>query len=683
MKLSSKHNYLSTSKSSFGDLGVLFLLLIVAILFSGCGVKKRIKKADKRFDVGEYYTAGDLYRSSYGKVSAKKDRSLKAYVAFRQGESYRMTNHNRTAFAYQNAIRNNYSDSIVYFYYAQTLQKDGKYADAAKNYEIYLEHKPENVAAQNGLLASKMATEWKNNPTRYKISKPKEFNVRRYSTYAPAFVGTSTDMLIFTSSRSSDKTKKTKNNAITGMPNSNMYSIRKNATGKWEEPEMLAAEVNDPSGENGVCAFNPDGKIMYFTSVKKTDSDAGAQIMASNRAGGAWSEPKPLKIFEDSTITVAHPTISPNGERIYFVSDAPNGFGGKDIWTAKLEGDECKYIENMGPEINTEGDEMFPMMRYDGVLFFSSDGHPGLGGLDIFKASLLAQEENQQGPRWAVENMGVPINSQWDDFGITFAGKTESGYFSSNRNERQGYDMIWSFELPELAYVIEGKVMDDKDGILPDAVVRMVGNDGTNARVQVRRDGTYRLKLNKNANYVMMASARAHLNQSNEFNTQDLSDSQSFKFDFHLTPVFKPVQIENIFYEFAKWDLTSNSEAGLQALLKLLNDNPNITIELSAHTDYIGNDAANKTLSEKRAESVLKYLVAHGVAKDRLTSVGYGEERPFVVDVFTARKHSFLKENDTLSEDFILNLTPKQQEIANQINRRTEFKVLKTTYNLY
>ncbi len=676
--------YTNLKASPWGRVGgVLCFLFIFCVLLSGCGVKKRIKKADKRFEVGEYYAAGDLYKSSYGKVSAKKDRPLKAHVAFRQGESYRMTNHNRTAYAYQNAIRNHYSDSIVYFYYAQALHKDGKYADAAKSYEIYLQYDPDNEAAKNGLLASGMAAEWKKDPTRYKVVKSKEMNVRRYSSYAPAYVGNSSDILIFTSARSSDKKKKTKNNAITGMPNSNMYSIRKNAVGKWEDPEILAEEVNDPGAEDGVCAFSPDGKTMYFTRARKADSDAGAQILISSRSGGAWSEPRPLKVFEDSTITVAHPAISPDGERIYFVSDAPGGYGGKDIWTAVLENGECRYIENMGPDINTPADEMFPMMRYDGVLFFSSDGHPGLGGLDIFKATPLASDNKNERTRWSVENMGVPINSQWDDFGITFAEKTESGFFSSNRNERQGYDMIWSFELPELAYVVEGRVMDDRDGVLPDAIVRMVGDDGTNARVQVKKDGTYRLKLNKDAKYTMMASARGYLNQNNVFTTRELPDSKSFKFDFHLTPVFKPVQLENIFYEFGKWDLTPQSEPGLQALLKLLNDNPNITIELSAHTDYVGNDAANKVLSERRAESVLNYLVARGIARDRLTSVGYGKEKPFVVDIFTAKKYPFLKENDELTESFILNLTPEQQEIANQINRRTEFRVLKTTYNLY
>lgn len=656
----------------------IFLLLLVSVLAQGCGVKARLKKADKRYELGEYYAAGDLYKRSYGKVSTK-DKPLKSEVAFKQGESYRRINHNRTEYAYQNAVRYNYHDSIVYLYYAQTLQKNGKYKDAVKNYEIYLTHDPDNVAAKNGLYASQMAVEWKENPTRHKVVKPKEFNVRRYSSYSPAFVGKEADAIIFTSSRISDKKKKLKNNAITGMPNSFMYSIRKNASGKWEDPELVSGEVNVANAESGVASFTSDGRVMYFTRAKKaTEADAPAQIMVSNRAGGTWSEPRALKVFADSTITVAHPAIAPDGVTLYFVSDAPNGFGGKDIWKATIEGGECKFIENLGDEINTPGDEMFPVVRADGVLFFSSNGHAGMGGLDIYKAV-----PREDGAGWEVFNMGVPINSSADDFGITFSGSSENGYFSSNRNERQGIDMIWRFELPELTYTLEGRVVDDRNEIVADASVSIVGNDGTNTKVKTKKDGSYRLKLNKNADYVVRASARGYLNQNNQLETHGLTDSKTYHVNFQLSPLFKPVQIENIFYEFGKWDLTPASEAGLQVLLKLLNDNPNITIELAAHTDYVGNEQSNKTLSEKRAQSVVNYLISKGIKADRLTPVGYGEEKPFVVDAYTAKKYSYLKEGETLTEEYILTLTPAQQEEANQINRRTEFRVLKTTYNLH
>lgn len=666
---------------SFATL-ISFLFIVMA--FQGCGVNKRIKKADKHFEVGEYFVAADLYKKSYSKVKTN-NRPLRGYVAFRQAESYRMLNRapRSVGNVYANAIRNNYQDSIVFFHYAQVLQKDGKYGDAAKNYAIYLEYDPENVAAQNGLEASQKIAELKSNPTRYKIAKSKEFNVRRGSTFSPAFIGNSGDAMVFTSSRSDNKKKKLKKSAITGMANNKIYYVRKNAAGKWENPEVIEGEVNHDNYDNGVCSFSSDGRTMYFTRGRKGETDLGAEIVVSSRAGGAWSDPQPLKVFEDSTITVAHPTISPDGTTLYFVSDVSEGsYGGKDIWKGTLEGGELKYIQNLGPDINTEGDEMFPVMRADGTLFFSSDGHIGLGGLDLFKATPLPQEDSNEKLRWQVENMGVPLNSSFDDFSMTFSD-LQHGFFSSNRDERQGYDMLWSFQLPELEYIVEGKVMDDKQEVVADAMIRLVGNDGINSRIQVKKDGSYRLKLNKDGDYVMLASARGYLNQSNKLETHNLTDSKLFKIDFQLAPIFKPVQLENIFYEFAKWDLTPQSETGLQVLMKLLNDNPNITVEISAHTDYVGNDQSNKVLSERRAQSVVNYLIAAGIARDRLTSVGHGEERPFEVDAYTAKKFPFLKEGDILTEEFILGLTPEQQEQANQINRRTEFRVLKTTYNLF
>jgi len=374
---------------------------------------------------------------------------------------------------------------------------------------------------------------------------------------------------------------------------------------------------------------------------------------------------------------VAHPAISPDGQTLYFVSDSKLGLGGKDIWKATLVNGECKFIENLGPEINTSGDEMFPSVRADGTLYFASNGRPGFGGLDIFKAT------PKKDGSWIVENMGMPINSSGDDFGITFSGGSDKGYFSSNRSELKGNDAIWSFELPELAYGVEGKVVDEKGTALPDAVIRLVSRTGVNARVQTKKDGTYRIKLEKDMDCIMLASSRGYLNQKNKVSTQGLTDSKIYTVNFQLSAISKPIQLENIFYEFGKWDLTPASENGLQVLVKILNDNPNITIEISANTDYVGNNESNKILSQKRAKSVVDYLISRKIASDRLSSVGNGKEKPVVVDADLAEKYSFLKENDVLDEGYVIKLTADQQAIVNQINRRTEFRVLKTTYKLY
>ena len=657
----------------------VLLILLAVLTLQSCGIKARLAKADKRYALGEYAVAGDLYKSVYSRIPSK-NKPLRAEIAFKQGECYRLINHYRAEQVYQNAVRNKSTNDTVYLRLAQMQQRNGKYADAAKSYTSYLEKHPEDELALNGLQATALAAEMKASPTRYLVKKSKEFNISRSSTFSPLFSGSEGDVLIFTSNRKFGKKNVVrKNNGVSGQPNNHLFMTRKNNKGKWEAIEPLEGDVTSLNDE-GIASITSDGRSMYFTrSLLADDKGGGTLIVVSNRAGGTWSAPQKVTIFKDSTISVAHPAITPDGTTMYFVSDSKEGLGGKDIWRATYEGGEWKYIENLGKDINTPDDEMFPTVREDGTLYYSSKGKPGMGGLDIFKATPLKEGG------WEVKNMGVPVNSPADDFGMAFAGKTESGYFSSNRNESRGYDALWSFELPALEYVLQGKITDRVGETVADAKIRIIGNNGENARIQAKGDGTYSFKMTKGVDYVMLASARGFLNQKNEISTRNASDrqSESFKVDFQLTPLFKPVQMDNIFYEFAKWNLTPQSETGLQQLVKLLNDNPNITIEMSAHTDYVGNNESNRILSERRAQSVVDYLIKAGIDKKRLTAVGYGEEQPFTVDINTAKKYNFLKENTVLTEAFILTLTPVQQEIANQINRRTEFRVLKTNYNLY
>ena len=442
-----------------------------------------------------------------------------------------------------------------------------------------------------------------------------------------------------------------------------------------KKPSKLDAEINAASSDNGACSFSPDGNIMFFTRANQQNVNGiGTQIFVSNRAGGTWSEPKLLQIFKDSTVSVAHPALAPDGETMYFVSDHPKGKGGKDIWKAKYQGGECKEVENLGEEINTPADEMFPTVRQNGLLYFSSNGHVGLGGLDIYKA--IPNKEKG----WTVMNMGIPVNSNADDFGMTFEGSNDRGFFASNRSETRGYDAIWSFELPVYEYILEGKVLDESSNPIPDALVKLVSNNGLNVRVLTKKDGTYRMKIEKNIDCVLLASARGYLNIQGKISIPETSESKIFTKNFQLSTIYKPIQIDNIFYEFGKWDLTPSSEEGLKALTNILTTNPNIIIEISAHTDFVGNNESNKVLSQKRAKSVVDYLISKGIPSARLSSVGYGEEKPFVVDERTAQKYAFLKVNDVLSEDFVTKLNPDQQEIANQINRRTEFRVLKTNF---
>ena len=669
-------------------------IILTICTLSSCSVNARIKKADKKYAIGEYYEAGEIYRQTYRRISTK-DKALRARVAFMQGESHRILNNNKAVSAYKNAIRNNYPDSLVYLHYAQVLQYQGKYKEAIKQYDIYLLTHPNDYVAQAGKYACMQVETWKKETSRYKVTLAKEFNEKRTSSFAPAFTTEDGDALVFTSNRqekSTDKKKKVSTSPVTGVANYNLYSARKNAAGVWEEIELCQGLYEEPEGEGGedggtqkkkgapelgVCCFSPDGKTMYYTfSCPVNGQDLGAKIYVSTRAGGEWSEGRELQLFKDSSITVGHPTLNATGDTLYFVSDAPDGFGGKDIYMAVQNGNDWTDIKNLGSKVNTADDELFPYMRQDGRLYFSSKGHPGYGGLDLFYAI-------PKDTTWSVYNMGAPFNTQNDDFGITFAGTTENGFFSSNRGQKKGYDQIYSFILPSMEFLVEGNVYDTNGEHLSEATIRLVGDDGTNVKAQIRRDGSYRLKLQKDTRYVMLATSRGFLNQKQELSTVGMTDSYSYQQNFSLAPISKPVKMSNVFYEFGKWTLTADSEKGLNELVQLLNDNPNITIELSAHTDMVGNDVANKQLSLRRAQSVVDYLIQHGIDSERLTPVGYGEEKPVVVDDALNKQYTFLPKEQVLDEAFITTLSADQQEICNSLNRRTEFRVLKTTYKLY
>ena len=682
------------------------LLLAVGcwlLALSGCSIQQRIKRADKKFAIGEYFVAADIYKSCYSRLNSKKDRELKGYVAYQQGECYRIINNPRAANCYNNAIRCKYQlqDSTVYLHAAQVLQYQGKYKEALKFFDLYLEAHPDNYVARAGKYACSKMDEWKQESSRYKVSEAKEFNQKRTSNFAPMFIGDNTDALMFTSNRQekpkggSKKLQRPSN--VTGQQLFQLYQTRKNAAGEWEEIELAEGlydrpeeeQANDSTAgkqagtaEMGVCCFSADGRTMLFTYSKPVNGqDLGAKIYKSERASGEWGEPQEVKLFADSSITVGHPALNATGDTLYFVSDGPGGQGGKDIWMAELDGTEWVNAQPLGSGINTEADEMYPYVHADGTLYFASNGHPGYGGLDIFKAT--RDTTYKDSTVWILFNMGKPFNGPGDDFGITFAGNTQDGFFSSNRGDKKGLDKIYRFVLPEMEFLVEGLVTDEAGTPLSEAKLRLVGSDGTNSMINARRDGTYKIKLNREVKYVMLATARGHLNEKAQWDTKGLKDSKTYTMNFALNPISRPVTMENIFYEFGRWELTQASEEELLRLVKLLNDNPNITIELAAHTDMKGTDEFNNELSQKRAQSCCDFLIKHGIERERLTPMGYGKNVPVVCNKALNKQYPWIPVEQVLDETFINSLPADKQEICNQINRRTEFKVVKTTYKLY
>ncbi len=650
----------------------ILFLLIVSSLYSCKSAK--LSDAEEKQRIGEYYEAAAIYRKVYTKTSPKK-RDLRGYIAYRMAECNRLINNTAKATsAYMNAIRYDYPDSTVYLRMGQMLQKTGRYPEAIKNYDIYMENDPCNLLAINGIQGCELAPGWKKNPTRYEVRRMDKFNSRR-GEFSPMLAGDKYDQLYFASSRSKDKDAKV--SAITGQNNNNLFLVKQDEKGAWLAPVELEDEVNTEYDE-GTPSFSPDGNTMYYTyCAQDPEGPRTAEIYISTRSSAKWGKGTRATIVKDSVTALGHPSISPDGKYLYFVSDAVGGFGGKDIFRARVAGNDFGPMENLGEEINTPGDEMFPYVRDSVTLYFASNGHPGMGGLDLFKAT-----QDSTG-KWKVENLGAPINSMADDFGITFAGKEERGFFCSNRNDARGYDHIYSFERPTITIFIEGIVNDVDEYPIEDATVRIVGKDGLNVKVPVKKDGTYRVELERDIRYVMMASARGYLNQNYELHTGPEEKNETYIVDFFLSPISKPVVIDNIFYDFDKATLRPESKKALDEMIKMLNDNPNVTIELGAHTDRKGTDQYNERLAQRRAQSVVDYLIAGGIEAARLEAKGYGESVPKTINKKMAKQFDFLKEGDVLTEEFILALPPEQQEIADQINRRTEFKVLRTNYNLF
>ena len=654
------------------DRSLYFLLLLLS--FCACRTAK-LSEAEEKQRIGEYYEAAAIYRKVYTKTSPQK-RDLRGYIAFRMAECNRLINNTGKATSgYMNAIRYDYPDSIVYLRLAQMQHKAGAYTEAIKNYDIYSENQPSSQLALNGIQGCELAPGWRKNPTRYEVHRMDKFNSRR-AEFSPMLTGEKYDQLYFASSRTKDKEAKI--SAITGQNNNNLFLVKQDEKGAWLAPQELEDEVNTEFDE-GTPSFSADGNTMYYTyCAQDPEGPRTAEIYISNRSSAKWGKGTRATIVKDSVTALGHPSISPDGKYLYYVSDAVGGFGGKDIFRSKVLGNNSfGPMENLGEAINTAGDELFPYCRDSVTLYFASNGHPGMGGLDLFKAT-----QDSTG-HWKVENMGAPINSMGDDFGITFAGQAEKGFFSSNRNDARGYDHLYSFELPTITIAIEGLVNDVDEYPIEGATVRIVGKDGLNVKVPVKKDGSYRVELERDIRYVMMASARGYLNQNYELHTGPEEKNETYIVDFFLSPISKPVVIENIFYDFDKATLRPESKKALDELIKMLNDNPNVTIELGAHTDRKGTDQYNERLAGRRAQSVVDYLIAGGIKADRLEAKGYGESVPKTINKKMAKQYDFLNEGDVLTEEFILNLTPEQQEIADQINRRTEFKVLRTNYNLF
>lgn len=667
--------------------------VLTTTTLAGCGADKNLKKGEKYLAIGEYYDAANQFRQAYSKT-APKEKARRGDIALKIAHcNERINATQKASAAYANAIRYGRASAADRLAYARQLLKAGSYKQAAEQFGIVLDSinngayqepdrtKPNQMdikaakqLAQNGLLSAQKAPQWKQEGSRYKVKRMDVFNSRR-DDYSPVLAGDQHEYLYFTSTRNDAQGNEL--SGITGAKPADIFMSEKDDKGHWSKPEAVTGGLNTDFDE-GACALTPDQRTMYLTQcVSDASYPRYAQIVTSARSDAAWGKPTELKITADTLSSYAHPAVSPDGEWLYFVSDMPGGMGGMDIWRARITPAGLGGVENLGEPINTPGNEMFPTFRPNGDLYFSSDGHPGMGGLDIFIASV-----GRDG-KYYVAHPGYPLNSQADDFGMTFEGVHNRGYFASNRNDGRGWDHIYSFENPEIIQSVKGWVYEQDGYELPSAVVYLVGSDGTNEKLSVKGDGSFERQLNPGTDYIFLATCKGFLNHKEELSIRPSDESYEHVLQFPLASISAPVLIDNIFYDFDKATLRPESEKSLDELVKLLNENPNVTIELSAHCDYKGSAEYNKRLSQRRAESVVEYLTNKGIARDRLSPVGYGKEKPKTIRKKLTEKYNWLKENDVLGEEFIKKLDKGKQEICNQLNRRTEFIVLRTTYGMF
>lgn len=648
---------------------ITYLLLAFALLPVSCNQVK-LSDARSQYLRGEYHAASETYRKLY-RSTPRDAAAMRGVIAFEMAENYKALNRSSPAVvAYANAIRFKYPDTTMLLSYARMLHREGRYDEAAVAYRNFLHLQPDHPLAVNGLAGVMMAQQ--EQQSRYVVQRMDPLNSAR-SEFSPQLARRD-QMLYFTSSR--DEAAREVKSPVTGLKYHDLFVSEKNVSGVWKKPKRLPDAINTDFDE-GSPSITPDGEWMYYTfSGIGPNGSWRTSIYYSKRINGSWSAGRPLHILKGDTLSLfAHPAISPSGRYLYFVSDMPGGHGGKDIWrTTITSGHETGVPENMGSLVNSAGNEMFPSMRDDSTLYFSSDGLPGRGGLDLFVAV-----NSQQTNDWRVSSLPMPLNSPADDFGITFMREEEHGFFSSNRDDARGYDHIYSFVYREPTLLVAGFAVDQEDEFIPGVRVSVTGSDGSQQRFITNMKGEYQFKATGGIDYLIAAHAEGFLDQKKTLRTASEDKDTLYYVDFEMVPYDKPVVLEYIFYDFDRAALRPESKKELDKLVAILCEHPGISIELIAHADRKGSEAYNLELSERRAEAVADYLTESGVVEDRIVAKGRGKTEPKRVNKSTAAKYSFLKEGDLLTEKFIELLPPTQQAVADQINRRTEFRVIDPT----
>jgi peptidoglycan-associated lipoprotein len=632
---------------------------------------KQAEEADDAFNRGFYYNAIEMYKKAY---TTEKKASEKALLIFKVAEAYRALGDGENAEVwYEKANKAQYPDPITYYYIGEALKAQGKYADAIVAYNKYKEKNPGDPRADASLASCVEAQKWIDDPSRYKADPEVLLNTPQYD-FSPAFSDKQNSDMVFASTRPASTGTET--DGIVGESFTDLYESSRDKLGKWSEPVRLPPTINT-AGAEGSATFNSKRSMMYFTRCPhEKKKPFGCDIWVSKKVGNNYADAEMLNLRptqdkkDTGVVTIGHPTLSKDDDMLIFSSNMKGGQGGKDLWMVKLDrkGMPEGAVSNLGKGINTPKDEMFPFLRNNGNLYFSSNGYPGMGGMDLF----MAEKTGDAG--WGhVENLKYPMNSSGDDFSIIFDGDEERGFFTSNRDGGKGEDDIWRFYVPDMLFALQGKTMDKGTGEpLADAKVELVGTDGTSYSTLSDANGTFSFEENgkdryikQGVSYTVRASKDQYLVVNDQITTVGLKESTTFVKEYLLQPVIpdKPIALPEVLFDLGSASLRPEGQDSLQTLYQTMVDNPTIIIELAAHTDSRGSDKANMTLSQNRAQSCVNYLISKGIDPVRMVAKGYGESRPKITDAEIAKM-----------------ATTEEKEAAHQKNRRVEFSVKSFNY---
>jgi len=649
----------------------IICLVLLALTPSVFAQRTVLQQAELAYAKGDYYDAATLYKKAFSK---EKNKVKRAELIYKVGESYKLTNdYKNQEVWFAKAIKAKFKDPIAILNLADAMKMNGKYDEAIVQYTNYKQAMPDDPRGELGIQSCEQAQKWRDKPTRFKLENVSAINTK-YSDFGATYSHKDRRHIIFSSARQESIGKN--NDGWTGEKFQDLFEATVDKKGKWSSPKPLLEPINTGASE-GAATLDPKGSEMYFTRCETSKGTAGiCEIYFSKRKGQTWDAPELITLADDST-TVGHPSLSADEQTLYFVSNAEGGFGGKDIWITKWDKANKKWGTpvNAGNKINTEYDEMFPYISSDNTLYFSSKGHIGMGGLDIFSVTQTGGEFDEP------VNMKYPINSSKDDFAYVVDETTgDRGFLTSDREGGKGGDDIYSWSLPPLIFTVSGKVFDaDTRANIEGATIEIFGSDGSSIPFKTDATGTYKFDLKPETSYKISALMPNYLNKYIEVSTVGLEQSKDFigDFDFALRSTLRAIELPEVYYDLAKWDLRPESKRALDGLVTTLNENPTIVIELGSHTDSRPIPMTNDTLSKRRAEAVVKYLIAAGIDRERLEYQGYAAREPRKLYKDMGSFHA----GDSLDDSFINGLkSTKLKEEAHQLNRRTEFKVLRTNF---